>query len=292
MALINFDCPECGHNLEVDEGGAGFIIKCPECGSPLQIPDLPRSHRIRKTAIAGGILVAILLLFGINLYFWNQTKILQSEITEQQEIFSDFREEAQLLSIRQNTEITRLRQAVEKAKAGAISALSTAALDAIDSIDSLAAELDSTKIRLLKASEAERMTLLRVYMRDLIDAAKNDLPSDPIISDAGAGRGIQGQKILFPVLPGLDGQTLRENAEIMGVEKDKVSVSFPGGSATYTLTELHPGVAAYLPVDPLLVLPRKQWRPEVIRIQQTLNAQRDQHLAHLRDAIESQLPQD
>ena len=23
MALINFDCPECGHNLEVDEGGAG-----------------------------------------------------------------------------------------------------------------------------------------------------------------------------------------------------------------------------------------------------------------------------
>jgi len=292
MALINFDCPECGHNLEVDEGGAGFIIKCPECDSPLQIPDLPRSHRIRKTAIATGILVAILLLFGANFYFWNQTKILQNEITEQQKIFSTFREEAQLLSIRQNTEISRLRQAVEKAKAGAISALSTAALDAIDSVDSLATELDATKIRLLKASEADRITLLRSHMRKLVEAAKNDLPTGPIISDAGAGRGIQGQKILFPVLPGLDGQTLRENAEIMGVENEKVSVSFPGGSATYTLTELHPGVAAYLPVDPLLVLPRKQWGPEVIRIQQTLNAQRDQHLAHLRAAIESQLPQD
>ena len=42
MSLINFDCPECGHNLEVDERGAGFIIKCPACANPLQIPDLPR----------------------------------------------------------------------------------------------------------------------------------------------------------------------------------------------------------------------------------------------------------
>jgi hypothetical protein len=54
MALINFDCPECGHNLEVDEGGAGFIVKCPECANPLQIPGLPKSHRIRKwIAVAG-----------------------------------------------------------------------------------------------------------------------------------------------------------------------------------------------------------------------------------------------
>jgi len=292
MALINFDCPECGHNLEVDEGGAGFIVKCPECDNPLQVPDLPRSHRIRKTAIAVGILAAILLLFGANLYFWNQTKTLQNKITEQQKIFTTFREEAQLLSIRQNTEITRLRQAVEKAKTGAISALSTAALNAIDEVESLATELDTTKIHLLEASASERMTLLRTHMRNLIEAAKSDLPTGPIISDAGAGRGLQGRKIVFPILPGLDGQTLRENAEIMGVENDKVSVSFPGGSATYALTELHPGVAAYLPVDPLLVLPRKQWGPEVIRVQQTLNAQRDQHLAHLRAAIESQLPQD
>ena len=41
MAFINFDCPECGHNLEVDERGAGFIVKCPECNEPIQIPDMP-----------------------------------------------------------------------------------------------------------------------------------------------------------------------------------------------------------------------------------------------------------
>ena len=41
MAFINFDCPECRHNLEVDERGAGFIVKCPECQEPIQIPDMP-----------------------------------------------------------------------------------------------------------------------------------------------------------------------------------------------------------------------------------------------------------
>ena len=66
MALINFDCPECGHNLEVDEGGAGFIVKCPECGNPLQIPELPKSHRIRKAAVAAATLLTILGLFGAN----------------------------------------------------------------------------------------------------------------------------------------------------------------------------------------------------------------------------------
>jgi len=292
MSLINFDCPECGHNLEVDEGGSGFIVKCPECDNPLQVPDLPRSRRIRKTVIAASTLVIILLLFGTNLYFWHQATDRQDEMSKQQKIFTDAREEAQAFSMIQEAKIARLKQDVEYAKLSTADALSAAALDAIDEADGLADELEAVKLRLLEASKADRMKLLRKHMSKLITSAKNGLPAGPIISDAGAGRGINGQKIVFPILPGPSGQTLRENAAIMGVEEDKVSVSFPGGSATYLLTELHPGVAAYLPVDPLLVLPRKQWGPEVIRVQQTLNAQLDEHLAHLRTAIESQLPKD
>ena len=62
MALINFDCPECGHNLEVDEGGAGFIVKCPECGNPLQIPELPRARRVVKVAMATATVLIVFLL--------------------------------------------------------------------------------------------------------------------------------------------------------------------------------------------------------------------------------------
>lgn len=289
MALINFDCPECGHNLEVDEGGSGFIVKCPECDNPLQVPDIPRSHRIRKTVIAAGILLSILLLLGINIHLWLQGNALQKDLEDQQKGFITLSEKAHGLSMKQEAEINRLTLAVEEARLSTESALSSSALDAMDQADDLATELGAVKIRLLEASTAYRMTLLRTHMRKLVEAAKNSLPSGPIISDAGAGRGINGQKIIFPILPGPDGQTLRENAAIMGVEEDKVSVSFPGGSATYTLSELHPGVAAYLPVDPVLVLPRKQWGPEVIRIQQMLNAQLDEHLAHLRTAVETLL---
>lgn len=38
MADINFDCPHCGHNLEVSERGAGLTVACPECSKNIQIP--------------------------------------------------------------------------------------------------------------------------------------------------------------------------------------------------------------------------------------------------------------
>lgn len=101
---------------------------------------------------------------------------------------------------------------------------------------------------------------------------------------------MQGRKIVFPVLPGPDGQELRQNAVVAGVEGDKVSVLFEGGTATYLLSELHPGVAAFLPVDPLLVLPRRQREAETIRVHQLLQAERDQKIAQLRAAIEAHLP--
>jgi len=38
MADINFDCPHCGHNLEVSERGAGLTVVCPECSKSIVIP--------------------------------------------------------------------------------------------------------------------------------------------------------------------------------------------------------------------------------------------------------------
>ena len=83
---------------------------------------------------------------------------------------------------------------------------------------------------------------------------------------------------------------MRQNAEVAGIDGDKVSVLFVGGTATYSLSELHPGVAAYLPVDPLLALARQRWGSEVFRVHQTLLAERDQEIAQLRDAVQAHLP--
>ena len=38
MADINFDCPHCGHNLEVSERGAGLTVACPECAKSIVVP--------------------------------------------------------------------------------------------------------------------------------------------------------------------------------------------------------------------------------------------------------------
>lgn len=290
MSLINFDCPECGHNLEVDERGAGFIIKCPECANPLQIPDLPRSHRVRKIAVAAATLVAILALCVVNFLLWSGSKKLAAELADSHRAIEEAARQGQELALRQEARIRQLSQELAEAKAARSGALSAAALAAIEEAEALSGELETVSGKLLENSPGDRTTLLRADMRKRVDAAKNSLPAAPLITETEPGKGIQGRQILFAALPGPDGQVLRENAEVTGVVDDKVSVKFPGGTATYALTELHPGVAAFLPVDPLLVLPRKQWSAEVFRIQQTLNAQRDQRIAELRDAIQAELP--
>lgn len=35
---IQFTCPRCGHNLIVDDAGAGFSVPCPDCSEPIAIP--------------------------------------------------------------------------------------------------------------------------------------------------------------------------------------------------------------------------------------------------------------
>lgn len=290
MSLINFDCPECGHNLEVDEGGAGFIVKCPECGNPLQIPQLPKSHRIRKAAVAVSTLLAILLLFAANLYLASRARDFQKQAAELAPL-GEALQKAQAISLQQEGEIARLNtELAAKPAAESTAALGEAALDAIEEAESLSAELEKSSRRALDNSPAERIALLRAHMVQLVETAKNGLPASPVITEVEPGRGINGRQIVFPVLPGPDGQVLRSNAEVTGVDEDKVYVKFDGGTATYSLTELHPGVAAYLPVDRLLVLPRRQWSGETLRIHQTLSAQRDERIARLRAAIEAALP--
>ncbi len=289
MALINFDCPECGHNLEVDEGGAGFIVKCPECGNPLQIPELPKSHRIRKAAVAAATVLAILGLFAANLFLWARAREAERQAGE----LAPLREAvqgAQALNLAQGAELERLQGELAARPKREPQALAQAALAAVAETEELARELDRVGQRLLESSAEDRMRLLRGHMVKVVQAAKNDLPAAPVITDVGPGQGVQGRKIVFPVLPGPDGQELRKDAVVGGVDGDKVSVLFAGGTATYLLSELHPGVAAFLPVDPLLALPRRQREAEVLRVHQTLQAERDQKIAQLREAIEAQLP--
>ena len=288
MAWINFDCPECGHNLEVDEGGAGFIVKCPECGNPLQVPELPRFRRIRKMVVAVTTLLAIVLLFAINVYFWTQNRDLHRQLAEWKPV-GEALQQAQDRSKSQDEKIVALKTELSAIQMPDITALEEAALDAIEETESLSREIEVLSRKLLESSPSERSTLLRDDMRKRVEAAKNSLPSPPVITDLGPGRGIQGRQIIFPILPGPEGQTLRENAEVTGIANDKVSVKFAGGTASYTLSELHPGVAAFLPVDPLLSLPRKQWNSEVVRVQQTLNAQRDERISKLRAAIQTHI---
>ncbi|MGD9781332.1 MAG: hypothetical protein AB7V14_04170 [Kiritimatiellia bacterium] len=292
MALINFDCPECGHNLEVDEGGAGFIVKCPECGNPLQIPQLPKSRRLRKLAVAVGTLLAIVLLVAANLFLWSRARNLGRELNDTRQALAETVRDNQALIATQDGALQKLSKDLAAAQTHirGQEALAQAALAAVETAESLAGELETATRKLLEKSPDDRGELLRKHMRQRVEASRNSLPAAPSITDTAPGRGIQGRLIVFPVLPGPDGQALRENAEITGVDGEQVSVKFLGGTASYKLTELHPGVAAFLPVDPLLVLPRSQWNAEVVRIQQTANAQRDEKLKQLRDAIQAQLP--
>jgi len=39
MSDLAFDCPECAHNLIVDEQAVGLVIACPECGTQVRVPE-------------------------------------------------------------------------------------------------------------------------------------------------------------------------------------------------------------------------------------------------------------
>ena len=35
MPDVQFDCPKCGQNLNIDEGGAGMALQCPGCSKDI-----------------------------------------------------------------------------------------------------------------------------------------------------------------------------------------------------------------------------------------------------------------
>lgn len=39
MYAIHFVCSACGKHLEVDEAGAGLVIRCTDCDAPLRVPE-------------------------------------------------------------------------------------------------------------------------------------------------------------------------------------------------------------------------------------------------------------
>ena len=39
MSDLTFDCPECAHNLIVDEQAVGLVVACPECGTQVRVPN-------------------------------------------------------------------------------------------------------------------------------------------------------------------------------------------------------------------------------------------------------------
>jgi len=43
-ALINFDCPQCGQNIDADADMRGQSLPCPTCGGDLDIPGTPPSR--------------------------------------------------------------------------------------------------------------------------------------------------------------------------------------------------------------------------------------------------------
>ena len=51
MPDINFDCPVCGHNLEVSEKGAGMTVPCPECSNTITAIVVPHDAELKRGVI-------------------------------------------------------------------------------------------------------------------------------------------------------------------------------------------------------------------------------------------------
>lgn len=293
MAFINFDCPECGHNLEVDERGAGFIVKCPECQEPIQIPDMPveagpvRAHA--KTIVLGiaAILVVAAAAWGVHA---NRTATARAEAaeTEVASLRDQLEEAADRLEVQLQTQKIQQRSNTREQ----LDALDNVTHRLLDQANAYLRALDEAERRLVESNKHEQEILVRADMKERLEEAKDALPLPPVFGDAEAGRGLQnsGHTLVFPVLLGANGKPLRENAEITSINGDEVSVRFEGGGATYRLAELHPGVAAYLPaVDPVLLVPPVRRKPEALRLHKLRCARRAEELAAIGQELDAAL---
>ncbi|MFZ4397072.1 MAG: DUF4177 domain-containing protein [Kiritimatiellia bacterium] len=58
MADVTFDCPECSHNLIVDDLATGMVVPCPECGTQIRVPAPETDLPVSEAADAGEDLAA------------------------------------------------------------------------------------------------------------------------------------------------------------------------------------------------------------------------------------------
>lgn len=291
MALINFDCPECGHNLEVETEGAGSIVDCPECHHPLQIPELPSAVRRRRIFAALRIagLVAVGFVLGI---------VVAKPACAPTEAPADAEAPAavphtdasaatidvlrsQLDEARNNLTSTRkdLSRAREEAELYARNGRELA-----DTAKSLSDRLAKAEEGLYAANASARDKFLRGVLRSRLADPANALPVPPVVSDVEAGKGFResGRSYLFPQLLDRDGKVLRENATATSIDGDHLSVSFPGGAESYPFPRLHPGVLAALPdVDPILAVPPKARADEARKALRAETEDRNASIANL-----------
>lgn len=293
MAFINFDCPECGHNLEVDERGAGFIVKCPECQEPIQIPEMPaepdssRAPARTVAAIAGAVLLAAAAAWGFVAAHSANTRAEAAE-AEAASLRDQLDEANDRIEVQLQTQQIQHRSETREQ----MGALDTLARRIFDQATANLRALDDTERRLIEESRRDQDAIVRADIKAHLEDARDALPQAPIMGDAEAGRGLQnsGSTLVFPVLLGANGQPLRENAEITSIEGDQVSVRFDGGTASYRLYELHPGVVSYLPaVDPLLLVPPAKRKAEALRLHQLQSARRAEEFDKLGDELDAAL---
>jgi hypothetical protein len=293
MAFINFDCPECGHNLEVDERGAGFIVKCPECQEPIQIPEMPaepdpsRAPARTIAAIAGAVLLAAAAAWG---FFAAHSANARAEAAEAEaaSLRDQLDEANDRIEVQLQTQQIQHRSETREQ----MDALDTLARRIFDQATANLRALDDTERRLIEESRRDQDSIVRADIKARLEDARDALPQAPVMGDAEAGRGLQnsGSTLVFPVLLGANGKPLRENAEITAIEGDQVSVRFGGGTASYRLYELHPGVVSYLPaVDPLLLVPPAKRKAEALRLHQLQCARRAEEFAKLGDELDAAL---
>lgn len=283
MAFINFDCPECGHNLEVDERGAGFIVKCPECNEPIQIPDMPGEvSGIRRHARAIAAAAVIAVLAGAAAWGAYACRAASARASAAEAEAADLRDRLEDASEQLELRLAAQQIQQKDKTQDRIDELEDLVHGILDRATGYLRALDDVETRLIENSKRDQEAIVRADVRERLEEAKAALPAAPEFGDAEAGRGLQnsGRTLLFPALVGAKGQTLRENAEITGIDGDQVSVRFGGGTATYRLSELHPGIVAYLPaVDPVLLVPPVQRKAEALRLHQIEAARRAEELA-------------
>lgn len=50
MIDVNFDCPQCGQNLDAPEDMVGLFIECPACSKIIKVPTPAEAARSREQA--------------------------------------------------------------------------------------------------------------------------------------------------------------------------------------------------------------------------------------------------